>query len=274
LTHIIHPRSTNAPQRQSSLADFLLRLSQCCRVSQSLLFSPNPPLKNTLSSPSCAIRCALFYINTAAPTSAAPATPKPCTHTPPLPTLGVAVADVVLDAVPVAAAVLGQVAVVGRLVTPTGLQTLSAYLIVASWSDASQALATQQARGAVRVSRGGSVGGVFQERRGKEHWKGRGSLMAVINDDAEQIHLGSRLQDAGMALLTQSFAQVGRVKVCADASPARAATMAALTLRHFMLATRGARLFLLRERGLRCSGVYDHRDVEREQRQSEKPDDS
>jgi len=88
-------------------------------------------------------------------------------------------------------AVFEHVAAVGRLKTPTGLQMPLAYLIVASWSALSQALKTQHVI----------------------------PLMKLV---LLQIHVGSRLQDCGIAATTQLCAQTGRpVKLCAETRPAR-----------------------------------------------------
>jgi len=63
--------------------------------------------------------------------------------------------------------------------------------------------------------------------------------MPVMNEESERMHLGARLQYAGMT--THFCAQTGSVvKFCADTSPARTATAATLTLWNFMLAARGA----------------------------------
>jgi len=161
------PAVTKAPHCQSTLAEFLLQLRLFAMlpfISFFAFLSQSTSQVHTVLS--CAIR---RYINTTAPASAAPATHKPCTHTPPLPTLGVALADAVEAALAVIeetalvvkgvalvadvadevlVAVVVQVAAVGRLVMPAGLQISLAYASAACWSALSQALYTQQARGA------------------------------------------------------------------------------------------------------------------------------
>jgi len=109
--------------------------------------------------------------------------------------------------VPLVAAVPVHTAAVGRFVTPTGLQMPFAYAITLAWSALLQALATQQVIPAMKLF-------------------------------ALQIHLGARLQDAGMALTTQLSAQTGRpVKLCAEANPAR--SVAATMLWNFMFVVGG-----------------------------------
>jgi len=96
-----------------------------------------------------------------------------------------------LAAVPVALA--AQIAAVGRFVTPAGTQMLSAYLIVASWSALSQTFATQH-------------------------------VIALMKPASEQMHLGSRLQEFGIALIVQFCAHLGKeLKLCAEANAARSA---------------------------------------------------
>jgi len=144
------------------------------------------------------------HINAKAPTTAAPTIATPCTTYPRAasPVLAAALAlltaelsdalaalAMLLAAVPVAdidtdidaalavapaveLAVLAQVATVGRLVTPAGTQMPSANLRVADTSAALQTLETQQ-------------------------------VMAEMKPASEQMHLGSRLQEAGMAFMVQ-----------------------------------------------------------------------
>jgi len=86
-----------------------------------------------------------------------------------------------------------QEAAVGRFVTPAGMQTLSAYLIVAFWSAWSQTFATQH-------------------------------VIALMKPASEQMHFGSRLHELGIAFSVQFCAHLGRaLKLCAETNEARSA---------------------------------------------------